>query len=268
MQYNVWAWAIGSVSIVSVLSLCGVILIPVKKKETLQAVIFFLISFACGAMLGNAFFNLIPEAYEHGSDQFTTSVLIASGVLLYFIVAKVLNLRCHHVTGGHCHDEHPEHGIHGTPGAHIHITGWMSLVSHMMDNFTDGVGIGASFLISWKSGIQTASGVIAHEWAHEFGCFGVLVNANFSRFAAIMINFTSAMVATAGCVLVLWLGSWMQHLAEWLTPICAGIFLSISMSGLIPEMQKEMDTRRSIVQVAIVLLGLAVVGALRLYIPE
>src|SRR5579884_2561714 len=140
---SLWVYALLSVSTISLLSLCGVIAIPVRK-ETIDKVLFYLVALATGAMLGNAMVHLMPESFEHGSPVMASCLMVA-GFLFSFVMEKVLKLRCHHGTGGHCHDDH---GLESTPGGHIHITGWMSLVSHAMDNFMDGVLIAVSFLVN------------------------------------------------------------------------------------------------------------------------
>ena len=282
-----WFHAIASVSLVSLISLCGVIAIPVSKR-TIDKVLFYLVALGTGAMLGNAFFHLIPESFEHGTDPMVISALLAGGYLLCFMLEKVLNLRCHHSSDGHCHDDHGHedsgHGghIHGfiapgkTPkiqalhrphahpeeleaghGSHkpIHSTGWMSLVSHALDNFTDGVLIAVAWMDSPAIGIATTIAIVLHEIPMEFGGFGILVNAGFSKKGAVAVNFGSALVATTGTVLTLWLGSVVQGLAGVMTPFVAGMVLYIAAVGLTPRLQKESGVRNSAIQFAVMVGG-------------
>lgn len=63
-----------------------------------------MISIAVGALLGDAFFHLIPEVYEHDEDGNNLSPnLIATGVIsglfLFFLIEKVL-----HSFSGHSHN--------------------------------------------------------------------------------------------------------------------------------------------------------------------
>ena len=69
-------------------------------------------------------------------------------------VEKVLKLHCHHGPGHvhedtdcHAHDEDgdEDHHVHQHG---IHPTGHMSMVSHMVDNLTDGMLIGSMYLVS------------------------------------------------------------------------------------------------------------------------
>jgi zinc and cadmium transporter len=248
-----WFHAIASVSLVSLISLCGVIAIPVSKS-TIDRVLFYLVALGTGAMLGNAFFHLIPESFEHGLNPILISALLAGGFLLCFILEKVLNFRCHHSSDGHCHDDH---GFENSGnGGHIHATGWMNVVSHVMDNFTDGVLIAVSWLDSPAIGIATTLAIVLHEIPMEFGGFGVLVNAGFSKKAAVIVNFCSALIATAGTVLTLWLGSVIQGLAGYMTPFAGGMVLYIAAVGLIPRLQQEIDPSRSAVQFSVMFAGI------------
>jgi zinc and cadmium transporter len=268
-----WLYALAAVSTISLLSLCGVAAIPVRK-QTIDKVLFYLVSLATGAMLGNAIVHLMPESFENANPM-TASILIVAGFLFSFLMEKVLNLRCHHSAGGHCHaahgacaadddhdDDHDEKAFHA-PNGHIHHTGWMSLVSHGMDNFMDGVLIGVSFLVSVPTGIATTVAIVLHEIPMEFGGFGILINAGFSRWGAILVNFSSGIVAMLGTVLTLWLGSSVQGLSAYLTPVCAGIVFYITAAGLVPQLQKETNPRRSLVQFVVMLVGIAAMVAVK-----
>ncbi len=274
---SLWIYALASVSTVSLISLAGVLIIPVKK-ETLDKVLFFLVSLATGTMMGNAVVHLLPEAFEHATSPLAASTLILTGLLLCFLLEKVLNLRCHHSGGCHgtpecaeecsadCSEraEAAEHGHEHEHGhGHIHHTGWMALVSHGMDNFTDGIIIGTSYLVSIPVGLATTLAVVLHEIPMEFGGFGVLVNAGFSRWRAVLVNFLSALVALAGTALTLWLGTTIQWLPALLTPIAAGIVIYITAAGLIPKLQQEKCPRRSAVQFAIMVLGILAMIAVK-----
>src|SRR4051812_4302544 len=102
----------------------------------------------------------------------------------------------------------------------------------------------------------------------EFGGFGVLINAGFSRWGAIAVDFGSAMIATAGTVSTLYLGTKVQGLSLWLPPICAGIVLHITLSGLMPQLYKETDTRRSMIQLLVMVLGILAIFGVHLLLPE
>lgn len=84
----------GSVAMVSLVSLAGISAL-LLKEEWLKKTFSFLVSLAVGALLGDAFFHLIPESYEKIKDPTAVSSLIIAGILSFFILEKVLRWRHH-----------------------------------------------------------------------------------------------------------------------------------------------------------------------------
>jgi zinc and cadmium transporter len=246
-----WLTALFSVSLISIVSLLGVLAIRVNK-QTLDNVKFYLISLATGAMLGNAFVHLLPEAFEHASSPSSVWMPLLGGFLGCFLLQKVLRLQCHHGTGGHCAGAHTE----GSHLGHIHPTGWMSIISHGMDNFTDGALIGAAYLVNYQVGIATTAAIILHEIPMELSGFGIMLNAGFRRWTAIGINFASGLVAMVGTVLTLWLGSSIDGFSAILTPVACGTVIYIVCAGLIPQLHEETDRKRSFKQLTMMVVGL------------
>ena len=202
-----------------------------------------------------------------GLDRSYSSAIVIVAVLGFYIVTKARAMMAddHH---GHSHSSHTP--LAQSSAGHIHVTGWMSLVSHGLDNFMDGVLIAVSYQVSTEVGIATTIAIVLHEIPMEFGGFGVLINAGFSRWGAIAVNFGSALVATSATALTLWLGSQLQGLSVWLTPLCAAIVLNITLSGLMPQLIRETRFKRSLIIAALVLSGVAAsaIFAVHLFFPE
>lgn len=305
-----WAYAVGSVLLVSEISLLGVFALSVNPL-TLANLTKLLISLAVGAMLGNAFVHLVPESIEYVTDGKISGLrvgeLMALGFFISLVIQKGLNFHCHragavhhaeelclkcdcdepvscarkgkvestsaadgheaHHGDGACacaHDEEApaahdhaaeEHGHY--PHQHIHPTGPLGVMAHLVDNLTDGILIGIAFLISIPTGIAMASSVVAHEIPGEFGYFGVLVKAGYSRTTAVAINLGSAFVALGGTVLMLGLGEFVKDLPVYLTPFGFGQVIYVVAAGLVPMMHEEKGLGRSALQIGIMLAGFA-----------
>ncbi len=265
---DVWLYALVSVGLVSLIALVGVILLPVNQRK-FATLTKYLIGLSAGAMLGNVVSHLLPESYEHSDSALTTTLFIVGGFLACFVFDRVLRLRCHHsidrdACGGCCNrqpdracckespDGHAHHDHDKAPGAeHIHPTGWLSIMSHSIENFTDGVVIAASYMISIEVGIATTIAVILHEIPLELGEFGVLLQAGFQRKRALLINFLSGLIAFIGTALVLWLGSSLESAAEAVTPVAAGMMLYITCMGLLPKLWKESSRKVQLGQFAV-----------------
>ena len=258
--------AYGSTSLISISSLVAVWYIA-RSKHSIATLTFVLISLACGTMLGNAFVHLGPESYEFVEagkiSAMTVSLLWVAGYLFCFFMESFLNLHCHH-SGAHM-EVHEEGHDHDHSGGHIHPTGHMSLISHAVDNFTDGIIIGAAFLVSIPVGLCTALSIISHEIPLEFGGFGVLVKAGYKKRTAVFINFCSGLIALLGTGLVLTLGSVFKELPMYSTPLCGGIVSYIVCTGLMPHLSKEPDKRRALLSLAIFLLGLGIMIACKFW---
>ncbi len=231
---SVYAYSSASVAIVSLISLVGLFTISLKE-DVLKKYVFLLVSLAVGALLGDAFIHLIPEAFEAaaeiGTSATSVSLAIIGGALIFFIIEKFLHWH-HHAAGEHDHET-------------IHPTGRMILISDGVHNFIDGLIIGASFLVSTEVGIATTIAVILHEIPQEIGDFGVLIHSGYSRAKALWFNFLSALASVVGVIVALVMGavgsagSSSETLVSGLIPLAAGGFIYIAMSDLIPELHKS-----------------------------
>ncbi len=233
--------AIVSVLIVSVISLIGVITISVKEK-TLKKIMLYFVSFAAGALFGDAFIHLLPKAVETGfSVQVSLSLL--SGIVILFLVEKLIKWR-------HCHLP--------TTKKHPHPFAYMNLFGDGVHNFIDGLIIGASYIVSIPIGIATTIAVILHEIPQEIGDFGVLLHGGFTKRRALLLNFVSALIAVGGTIIALVIGSQSQNVINFLIPFAAGGFIYIAGSDLIPELHKEEKLPVSLLQLLFFIIGIAV----------
>lgn len=239
-------YALSSVFIVSSVSLVGVTTLSFGEKR-LKRMLLFLVSFAAGTLLGDAFIHLIPEAFEKGSAY--TSFLILSGLLLFFALERFIHWR-------HCHDESCEEHAQALP--------YVILTGDGLHNFIDGMIIGASYLVSIPVGIATTLAVIFHEIPQEIGDFGALLYGGFSKAKAILWNFASALMAVIGAILVLVASNQFEFLTNFLIPMAAGGFIYVATADMIPELHKhsEKNIFHSIWQLVFIGMGIAMMTAL------
>ncbi len=243
----VWLYALASVALVSVVSLIGIVTLSVNQ-ERLKKVLIYLVSFSAGALFGDAFFHLLPEAAEEAGFTLELSMSVLGGILLFFIVEKVVHWR-------HCHMPADDH-------EHLHPFAWMNLVGDAVHNFLDGVIIGISYLVSVPVGIATTIAVILHEIPQEIADFGVLLHGGFTKKKALFYNFLVSLTAVIGAVLALALGTRIEGLSSVLVPLAAGGFIYIAGVDLIPELHKEVEAKKSLMQVVVIVLGFAVMASL------
>lgn len=238
-----WIYAIFSVFLVSLVSFVGAVTLAFKK-DFLRNILLILVAFSAGALLGDTFIHLLPEAVSE-SGGFTYSIMfsIFAGIFVFFVLEKFLRWR-------HCHDidcaEHPKH------------IGTMSLVADGVHNLIDGLLIGASYVASIPLGVATTIAVFAHEVPKELGNFGILLHSGFTAKKAIFYNFLFACTAIAGTIVALFFGSKVGDFVSIMIPFTAGGFLYISLSDLVPELHKEDQIHRSLIQLVAILFGIFV----------
>ena len=234
--------------IVSLVSLAGVFSLSIRD-EILKKYINFFISLAIGALLGDAFIHIIPEAFKSSLGTNLSGILIIIGILLFFVIEKFIHW--HH----HGEDKEEEH---------IHPVGKLVLFTDGFHNMIDGIIIGASFLVSIPVGIATTLAVILHEIPQEIGDFAVLIHAGYTKKRALLWNFISGLASILGVVIVFVFGNIIENSILWFVPIAAGGFIYIAVADLIPELHKTKNAKHSVIQLGIIILGILSMLALTL----
>ncbi|MEK7113552.1 MAG: ZIP family metal transporter [Patescibacteria group bacterium] len=239
-------YAFLSVIVVSLVSLIGVFSISLKE-EVIRKYIGLFIGLAVGALLGDAFIHLIPEALESSIHPTIVSLLIISGILIFLIMEKLLHW--------HHHGEDKEE-------SDIHKVGELLIFADSFHNLIDGIIIGASFLVSVPIGIATTMAVVLHEIPQEIGDFAVLIHSGYTKKRALWLNFISGLTAIIGVLIALIFGSIADIFVMWILPIAAGGFIYIAVADLIPELQKTKKLKYSLLQIVSVMVGIMAMVAL------
>ncbi|MDD4954396.1 MAG: ZIP family metal transporter, partial [Candidatus Omnitrophica bacterium] len=233
-----FAYILISTFLVSLISLVGIFALSIKD-EILHKLLFGLIGFSAGALIGGAFLHILPEALER-SQSISVFYYLILGIVLFFLMERYLHWR-------HCHEESCE----------IHAFTYLNLVGDGFHNFIDGMVIAASYLISLKLGVVTTLAVILHEIPQELGDFGVLVYGGFGKRKALLFNFLSALTAILGAVVGYFISGFAGGFSNFILPLTAGGFIYIATSDLIPEIHKEKNLKRSTLAFVAFLLGIA-----------
>lgn len=241
-------WILVSTFLVSLISLIGIVTFLVKEKQ-LHRILFYLIGFSAGALIGGAFLHILPESLEQNSSMFVFSWLIA-GIVLFFSMERYFFWR-------HCHEEGK---------CQVHSFTYLNLIGDGFHNFLDGMIIAASFMVSVQVGIVTTLAVIFHEIPQELGDFGVLVYGGFSKSKALFFNFISALAAMVGALVGYFIAGAASGFSSIILPLTAGGFIYIATSDLIPELHKESDLKRSTLAFAAFLCGIGFMAATKLFL--
>ena len=233
-----------STFLVSLVSFIGVLTLSLNKN-LLNKIVFYLVSLSIGGLMGGAFLHLLPEAAEKLSTE-NVFLYTLWGFFLFLIIEKIIHWR-------HCHKQE----------CSIHSFAYMNLIGDGVHNFIDGLIIAAAFLTNFGVGIASTIAIFLHEVPQEIGDFGVLVYGGIERKRALFYNFLTALTAVLGGIIGYYLLSFTQISSAFLLPIAAGGFLYIAACDLIPEIRKENNIKKSVLNLAIIFLGILAMYALK-----
>lgn len=219
-------WALGASIVVSLISLIGIFGLLLKEKF-LEKILLLLIGFSAGGLIGGAFLHLLPEALEESSSN-TVFLYTILGFIFFFILERYFHWR-------HCHEGRCD----------IHAFTYLNLIGDGIHNFTDGLVIGASFVVNINFGLVTTLVIIFHEIPQEIGDFAVLVYGGFSKFKALTFNFISALTCILGTIIGYYLSAGSARFSALLLPLVAGGFIYIAGCDLVPELHKDPGLKRA-----------------------
>jgi zinc and cadmium transporter len=204
-----------------------------------------LVSFAIGALLGAAFLEVIPHAFENGEPH-TVAMSILGGILVFFLLEKLLLWR-------HSHDDHE---VEVQPGHDHGRSGALIVVGDTIHNFLDGILIAAAFTQDVRLGVVTALAIVAHEIPQEVGDFLILLHSGYSKAKAFLLNMLSSCATLAGGVL----GYYGLQFIEGWTPVLLGIvaasMIYVAVADLIPGLHKRPELRATLSQTVLIGLGI------------
>jgi len=244
-----------------------------------------LISYAIGAMLGAVFLEILPHAFEVASNVESMTATVLFGILLFFILEKLVLWR-------HCHGEHCEvHAVHteeeclvktdsegaaqsskykavqSTPSmirqaaSHSHEhdhgrSGMMIMIGDTFHNFVDGILIAAAFMVDIKLGAVTALAIIAHEIPQEVGDFLILLHSGYSKKQALFFNLLSSFATVVGALLAYFALQSLQSFIPYILGLAAASMLYVAVADLIPGLHKRTELKATVQQVLLIALGI------------
>ncbi|GAU92777.1 hypothetical protein RvY_04817 [Ramazzottius varieornatus] len=288
--HDAWLYSIIATLMVSACGLIPVLFIPLDGAKSISSPggaskLRMFLAFAVGSLLGDVFLHLLPEAWRKSSspDAHTTNGLfVVFGIISFSLIEKLCQATDDETddtqTGhssvkknGIVHGEGDNSFVHiskeddqltfessaAIPRPTSWVTGYLNLFANCVDNFTHGLAIGGSFLVSSKVGMLTTFAILIHEIPHEIGDFAILVRSGFSRTSAAKAQVFTLMGGLLGAATALWFESVddIDRKSTWILPFAAGGFLNISLVNLLPELLQERSIRESLKQMTCLSIG-------------
>jgi len=185
-------------------------LLALKLRDRLHLIL----GFSAGAVIGVAFFDLLPEAISNGVPYHTASALMsvaAAGFLIYLLLDRLL-------------------WLHGDPVRRGAFTAAVLCVHSLLD----GIAIGVAFQTSHAVGVIVAIAVLTHDFSDGINTMNVVLKNQGKRATALRWLLLDAVAPVIGIVstfaFALPTSSFGVALA-----LFSGFFLYIGASDLIPE---------------------------------
>ncbi len=198
-----------------------------------------ILGFSAGAIIGVAFFDLLPEAITLSMKTHEISTILslsALGFALYLVLDRIFFMHSHDADDGHVH--------RGQAGAG-------SLSFHSL---LDGIGIGLAFKLSPAIGLVVAAAVLTHDFSDGINTVNLILKNGGDRMKAFQWLVIDALAPVIGVVSTIFFSVPADTLGL-LLALFAGFFLYIGASDLIPESHHAHPKRITTVMTA---LGIAV----------
>lgn len=257
---SVFAWTITASIAGGILSVLGAALLALNSNS--MRYIGAMVSYAIGALLGAVFLDILPEAIKLTSNVAVFSATLLGGILLFFILEKLVLWR-------HCHHDHCEAHEPKIEPEHDHgRSGLMIMVGDTFHNCVDGVIIAAAFLTDIQLGIVTSIAIIAHEIPQEVGDFAILLHSGYSKIRALKLNLISSFASVAGAVLGYFTLQTMQSWIPTLLALAAASMIYVAVADLIPGLHKRTQLKDTVQQVLLILLGVGSVALMGVLLHE
>jgi ZIP family zinc transporter len=195
-------------------------LVALRLKDRLHLIL----GFSAGAVVGVAFFDLMPEALHLAAAAPSVTMLyVAGGFLFYLLLDRLALLHA----AGHEHDHDHGHS-HGAPRSAL---GAVTLVAHSM---FDGMAIGFAFQMSSVVGVAVAIAVLTHDFSDGINTMNVVLKSGGTRRDGLRWLLADSLAPMLGIVLTLFV-----HLPAaafgMVLAVFAGLFLYLGASDLVPE---------------------------------
>lgn len=222
-----------------------------------------MLSLAAGALLATAFMHLLPEAFEAQVDAHDLFITLLGGLIFFFLLDKAelwhhghehhRQAPLEHSHGHDCVADLPEQKQAPQAGA------WAVLTGDSVHCFGDGVLIASAFMANMRLGVIAALAVLAHEVPHHMGDLMVLrSDASNKRIALVKVSLAGAVTALGGLT-GYWLVERLQSYLPYFLVVASSSFIYVALADLIPQLQTRLTARQTLMQIAWLLVGIALV---------
>jgi zinc and cadmium transporter len=245
------------------------------------------VSLVAGLVLGVGLFHMLPHAAAEVNSLDTVMSWVMGGLLTTFFLIRAFHFHQHGPvendaepeSGGHRDHDHDHGHDHdaGQHGAGSHRMSWVGMgLGLSIHTLLDGAAMAASVQAdshlagdSWWLGLGTFLAVLLHKPLDAMSITSLMAVGGWPKRWRQRINLSYSLLCPLGAALF-WFGAnaWgggSQAVAGCALAFSAGVFLCISLSDLLPEVQFHSHDRLKLS--AALLLGIAAAWGLRYLEP-
>jgi ZIP family zinc transporter len=214
-------------------------LLALRLRDKLHLIL----GFSAGAVIGVAFFDLLPEAVNFGGQFHAPAAIFswtAVGFLLYLVLDRILR-------------------IHGDDAPRGRFAAGVLCLHSVMD----GIAIGLAFQASHEIGLVVAVAVLTHDFSDGINTMNVVLKNRGDRAQGLRWLTLDAAAPVLGVLLTRFFTLPAAAIGIALA-LFAGFFLYIGASDLIPESYhahpKFLTTAMTLVGAGVLYLAIALIG--------
>jgi zinc transporter ZupT len=218
------------------------------------------LGFSAGAVIGVAFFDLLPEALAIGGKYYAVPTLLtwaAVGFFAYLILDRAVLYYGLAAQPDKHHSDRAEHAGHSDHSDHAPAHGALGAASLSAHSYLDGLAIGFAFQTSTALGAIVTMGVLTHDFSDGINTMNLVLKNGGSRRDGLRWVVVDALAPAAG------IGSSAvfaipEQLLGVVLAVFFGFFLYIGASDFIPESH---HAHPKILTTTMTLVGAAVIYA-------
>jgi zinc transporter ZupT len=228
-----------AIAVAAFFSTLGGGLLALRLRDKLHLIL----GFSAGAVIGVAFFDLLPEAINFGAQFHGAATVLsfsALGFLFYLVMDRILL-------------------FHGEGATRGRFTASVLCLHSLLD----GVAIGLAFQASHQIGIVVAIAVLTHDFSDGINTMNIVLKNGGDRrqaFRWLLIDATAPVIGVASTYFFTLPGSAFGTALA----LFAGFFLYIGASDLIPESYhahpKFLTTAMTLAGAAVLYVAIALIG--------
>ncbi|MDE2110915.1 MAG: ZIP family metal transporter [Alphaproteobacteria bacterium] len=227
-------------------------LVALRFRDKLHLIL----GFSAGAVVGVAFFDIIPEALALGDRYYSSTVLlayVAFGFLIYLVLDRLALL----------HSEATAHDGHQHYHEHAVLRGLIGAGSLSLHSFLDGAAIGLGFQVSTAVGAVIAIAVLTHDFSDGVNTMNLVLKNGGGRAAGLRWLLLDAVAPVAG-IASTFLFALPDRVFGTVLALFGGFFLYIGASDLVPESHhahpKFLTTIMTLLGAAVIYLAVSFAG--------